>query len=296
MEESLRSVEHVFPDAIGGSLTLADMCKSCNNHLGDSADVHLTDHVLIKFDRQRFNLAGKGGAVPNPFERGTLHEADGESNVRWEPGYLYRSPSKFVVDGRHELRLDPRDASKADEIRQKVTSRGRSATTLDVKVVSAVGTVANSTASFPLETSMESCTRALVKIAYEVGTVVLGDRYLDCPAAQMVRDCLRDPLGEPARFGIRAMFRDGAQRSGLSGAGESLLIGGVVPTGDVTLAYVRIFNRCEMGLFLDVGADEGVGPDGTAYVIDVASRGRPVRTTLRALGWFGPQPAETAPR
>src|SRR6266436_2941017 len=110
MDESLRSVEHVFPEAIGGTLTLSTMCRPCNGHLGNSADVHLTDHVLIKLDRWQFNLSGKGGAIPNPFARGTLYEVDGESNVRWGPSYLYRSPSKMVVDGRHELRLDPRDA------------------------------------------------------------------------------------------------------------------------------------------------------------------------------------------
>jgi hypothetical protein len=269
------------------------MCKPCNDHLGSSADVHLTDHVLIKMDRRQFNLAGKGGVVPNPFARGTLHEADGTSDVRWEPRYLYRFPSKILVDGRHELRLDPRDAPNAEKIRLKVISRGTSGSKLDVKVVSPVGTVGNSTVSFPLETSMENCTRALIKIGYELGAVILGDRYLDSAAAELVRSYLRDPRGEPGPFGVRAIFRDGAQRSTLSGASDSLLIGGVVPAGDVALAYVRIFNRCEIGLSLGTGGGEEVGPDGTAYVIDVATKGRPIQTTLRALGWFGPQPGPT---
>src|SRR5687767_787914 len=68
------SIEHVFPESLGGTLTTADVCKDCNDRLGHSVDTTLTQHKLIQMARMTLGLAGKTGQVPNPIERGVLRD------------------------------------------------------------------------------------------------------------------------------------------------------------------------------------------------------------------------------
>jgi hypothetical protein len=44
LNEREPSVEHVFPDAIGGTWTTDRVCKPCNDWLGSNVDVELTDY------------------------------------------------------------------------------------------------------------------------------------------------------------------------------------------------------------------------------------------------------------
>jgi HNH endonuclease len=284
-DEARRTVEHVFPEAIGGTLTLRDMCKPCNDFLGHSADVALTDHFLVKQDRQRFKLEGKGKS-PNPFARGQLREPEGTTNVRWEEtGYVYRLPSKRVVDGHDELWLDPRDAEKAEQIQYRSQSRvAAGEEPLRVRIIS---DRARGVLDFPIDTSMTSAARGVIKVAYETAALLLGDRYLNSESAMRARDYLRSPVAESSVPRVPGQLIDGGRGTALGGDRESILIAGVVPHGRNALSYVRIFSRCELAIFLGERVSDSVGADGVAYLIDVLTSAPPVRTTFRALGWFG---------
>lgn len=281
-DESSRSVEHVFPEAIGGTLTFREICKPCNDFLGHSADVSLVDHFLIKMDRRQFRLEGKSG-IPMPFERGVLREREGQSKVRWEDnGYVYRHPSRRIVDGRNELWLDPRDAAKSEEIERRSRSREpRSGGPLSVRIGNATQT--SGTLDFPVDTSMTSSARGLVKIAYETAVLLLGESYLESQNAECVRAFLRDTSADITK--LQGKFVDG-QVSGLAEARNSRLIAGVVPSGRQALSYVRIFNRCELVLLVPGDATGVVGPDGAAFLIEVAPPTQPIGTSFRDLGWF----------
>jgi HNH endonuclease len=58
LKEGAPSVEHVFPDAIGGTLKITRLCESCNSWLGTNVDSYLTDHIGVLM--KRFLLA-----IPN---------------------------------------------------------------------------------------------------------------------------------------------------------------------------------------------------------------------------------------
>ena len=64
------SVEHVFPDAIGGTLIINNVCKCCNDYLGREVDCKLTDHFLTKLARYTYKIPNKQGEIPNPFGLG----------------------------------------------------------------------------------------------------------------------------------------------------------------------------------------------------------------------------------
>src|SRR5205823_3130325 len=87
------SEEHVFPEAIGGTLKIARVCKPCNNFLGANVDVLLTDHTLILIKRVLIKRAELGmsisaGKVVDPLRKmfaiGSL-ASDPEKRIRLVP-------------------------------------------------------------------------------------------------------------------------------------------------------------------------------------------------------------------
>ena len=55
------SLEHVFPDAIGGTLTIARVCEPCNSWLGTNVDSYLTDHIGVLMKRFLLRIPNRDG-------------------------------------------------------------------------------------------------------------------------------------------------------------------------------------------------------------------------------------------
>jgi hypothetical protein len=103
------------------------VCKSCNDKLGSSVDVALTDHFAIQGFRRKFRLAGKTGRVPVPFSRGgVLVERGVRTSFTWDGEYMHRRPTERVTANGRELLLDPRDAKDIPKIEAALRARGRS--------------------------------------------------------------------------------------------------------------------------------------------------------------------------
>jgi hypothetical protein len=79
LEEREPSVEHVFPDAIGGTLTIDRVCKPCNDWLGANVDVLLTDHFAILAKRNQLGIANRNGKTP------TWHDVFGLATMANDP-------------------------------------------------------------------------------------------------------------------------------------------------------------------------------------------------------------------
>ncbi len=89
--------EHIFPESLGGTLTLREVCVRCNSHLGRTADGYLVDHPYMQWSRRRFKLAGKSGRIPNPLENGNV-AGDPARRVRWKAeGGSTSIPSRSAV-------------------------------------------------------------------------------------------------------------------------------------------------------------------------------------------------------
>lgn len=71
-EEREPSVEHVFPESIGGSYEIRTVCKDCNDKLGREVDCKLTDHLYVKIVRNNLRLMGKKSRMPSSFQTGNL--------------------------------------------------------------------------------------------------------------------------------------------------------------------------------------------------------------------------------
>ena len=56
--------EHVFPEAIGGTLAIEGVSAECNSIIGSKVDSRLTDHPIVTLIRGILNLPGKKGKLP----------------------------------------------------------------------------------------------------------------------------------------------------------------------------------------------------------------------------------------
>jgi hypothetical protein len=61
--ERPRSVEHVFPLAIGGKLTTDRVCQQCNSTLGSRVDSALSDFPPVRQRRAELALAGNAEPI-----------------------------------------------------------------------------------------------------------------------------------------------------------------------------------------------------------------------------------------
>lgn len=64
-----KSLEHVFPEAIGGMYIINTVCKICNSLLGNSVDIKLINHICVSIFREEFQLPGKNGQIPCFFDQ-----------------------------------------------------------------------------------------------------------------------------------------------------------------------------------------------------------------------------------
>jgi hypothetical protein len=198
--------EHVFPEAVGGTLIIDVVCTTCNNTLGHTADVAVTDHALVAIQRQAFRLAGKSGKVPNPLARATLASdptqklrvtvdpKTGEQDIHVVTSVETETiaPGEAVMS----IRIDARDVGNLGTIVNKALRR-RGAPTLSQEQIDALPLNFRKTerppVNVPLTIGVAGYHRGLMKIAYELAWRWLGDSYVDNPVAVRLRAFISDP-------------------------------------------------------------------------------------------------------
>ena len=149
LEEKAPSVEHVFPEAIGGTLETDRVCTSCNSFLGKDVDVRLTDHPAVLIKRSEFGMTTSAGKPVDPmgklFRQGTL-ASDPEKRIQTvvDPGtgkivpkMMYHRRVTKNEDGTESIQiaLDESDIGALEKIVQRhrknagartITGRGHS--------------------------------------------------------------------------------------------------------------------------------------------------------------------------
>jgi HNH endonuclease len=195
------TLEHIFPESVGGTLTTRQVCKPCNDRLGHSVDCTVTDHALVQLARMALGIAGKTGHIPNPLERGYLGDnPQHKVSLRADPvgggpltAYTIPIVSKTITEpgkGRVSVRLDAEDARKLGEVLSKTLKRAGAAPL----TAEQIGQLKPNTEAIhqpwinvPLDLDVSQYRRGLMKIVYELACVWLGDDYLDDPAASELR-------------------------------------------------------------------------------------------------------------
>ncbi|PRH81265.1 HNH endonuclease [Arenimonas caeni] len=76
------SDEHVIPDSLGGYYHIYSVCRTCNSRMGETVDSRLVNHKLTDLYRFVEGMAGKSGAIPNPFGDPTVSSENPDIKAR----------------------------------------------------------------------------------------------------------------------------------------------------------------------------------------------------------------------
>ena len=214
LHERLGSKEHVFPLAIGGHLTTDRVCSECNSMLGSRVDAALSDSYLVRMRRAELGLAGNSRRPP------ALHELLlGTSTLADYPGQRVQTTFNAKT-GKLDIRLLPyavdvvtTDSSKARRVivdkrdvdqLPKIIQRERKRhgvpplspeqVAAEIEKFSENATVINNPRVLMERSySFAYVRHAVLKIAYELAFLWLGETYLDDPAAVELRTAVCEP-------------------------------------------------------------------------------------------------------
>lgn len=200
------SEEHVFPLAIGGTVTTDRVCEPCNSTLGSRVDAALSDFFPVRMRRAMLNLAGNSGTVPAWHEMflgkvKLIGQTADQAHVTFnrETGQLDTRQLKHVVetvtdDGRKMLQitLDERDKDQLPKIIARERKRRGLPPLSEEQLASQAKDFTTTTVDHPLiqinpSFSFAFLRHAMMKIAYELAFLWLGEFYLDDPAAADLR-------------------------------------------------------------------------------------------------------------
>ncbi|MHC1738813.1 MAG: HNH endonuclease [Ignavibacteriaceae bacterium] len=201
-EDSERTVEHIFPESIGGNICISEVCKVCNSHLGENVDAPMINSFPIEAKRQLLKLAGKKGYIPNPLENGFL-STDPNQKVKYifkdgSPESLYVVPYfRYVKDENDnsttQIILDKKDEHKIPEILDKIIKRASAnGKPVELRNIQRYeGRLDNCRIQIKKQVNLIDWQRCIIKIAYEMAFRKLGVDYLNNPIAVRIRDLLK---------------------------------------------------------------------------------------------------------
>jgi hypothetical protein len=221
LDEKAPSIEHVFPEAIGGTLRTDRVCASCNSFLGHEVDARLTDHSAILNKRHEFGMTTSAGKPIDPmrklFSQGTL-AADPEKRIQTiadpitgkiVPKMMPHKRQAKDEDGTEsvQITLDESDIGALEKIVQRHRKRAGLDPLPDEDIAALVADAQRNMRALEQQEVLYSgeidifhVQRAVCKIAYELACIWLGDAYLNDLIAQPLRDfILKGTEGEVSR-------------------------------------------------------------------------------------------------
>lgn len=211
LKERPGTEEHIFPRAIGGKLTTDRVCKLCNSSFGSKVDAALSDNFLVRGHRARLRLAGNSGEPPAMHELllgvGRLAE---NPSIRVEVRFdeceqkivtrtLHHASDAIMPDGSkaRKIVVDEKDAGDLPKIIQRERER-HGVPPLSVEALEAevsrfrdnVTVINNPKVLFERSYSFAFVRHAMIKIAYELAFLWLGEDYINDPSAAELRDVI----------------------------------------------------------------------------------------------------------
>jgi hypothetical protein len=211
LEEREPTEEHVFPDAIGGTLTTDRVCKSCNDVLGAKVDVLLTEHPMILIKRAEFGMIDRAGRAIDPMRKmfgiGTLvNEPEKRIQLvpdpntgRLQPKMMYHSTRTKRDDGTEaiQITLDESQIGEVEKIIQRERKRAGLDPAPDHEIEACLAAIRQQITSieqpevlYSLRIDTYDFQRGICKVIYELACLWLGDAYLDDPVAEMFRNII----------------------------------------------------------------------------------------------------------
>ena len=206
------SLEHVFPLAIGGTVTTDRVCATCNSDLGTRVDAALSDFFPVRMRRAKLKLAGNSGVPPAWYEmflgqakligqiadrvQTTFNKATGQLDTR----QLYHAVDVVTPDGKkaRQITIDARDKDQIPTIIRRERQRHGLPPLSDKELAVLAGAYTITVVENPLvqispTINFAYLRHAMMKIAYELAFMWLGEEYLTDPLAFELRAAICSP-------------------------------------------------------------------------------------------------------
>jgi hypothetical protein len=95
--------EHIFPEAIGGRIQYAILCKQCNSNVGRKIDAPFLTQKNIQMARSAYKIAGKTGSIPQPFSEiytTTLNGVETDFKIKsdFSASFIPTAPEIFISE------------------------------------------------------------------------------------------------------------------------------------------------------------------------------------------------------
>ncbi|MBQ1820093.1 MAG: HNH endonuclease [Clostridia bacterium] len=189
------SIEHIFPKAIGGTFTIRNVCRGCNNSLGRTVDHWFLEEPLIKLCRMLYQLEGESGSIPTVYDfplydeqgnRAILGHGDGVTVPTVYDDYEARNTSVQLMDDGHiqfhssspeHVKRKLKKIGVLPEDIDKIISKGRREYTLEKY-------------KFAITFDKINCLPCLYKIAFEYACTSLGYKALSDDTIVSIREYL----------------------------------------------------------------------------------------------------------
>ncbi|MGG3925914.1 HNH endonuclease [Metabacillus fastidiosus] len=256
-ENQKASEEHIFPDSLGGQLVTYDVCKECNDILGQKVDSPLVNSGLMQFARFTKRLKGKKGKIPNPIGKGKYKD-DPNTTLHYnftddgKPHSLYVVPRVKVEDNNYEISVDASEPNRLVKDVNKILARNGLEPKTQEEILSTAKYVKidNPTMEINMSFDMSSYKKAIIKIIYEMTYYWLGEKYLTDSMGSKIRDyILSDELEVDGLFGKVGLVTE--NNIGLNFLADSdSHIALLKRNGNKLYCYVNIFNNFDGGFIV----------------------------------------------
>jgi hypothetical protein len=200
LHERPSSIEHVFPDAIGGTFTIERVCAPCNSHLGAHVDSHLANHWLVRARRHDLAIQGKTGSPLSPTFRANVDSIAGlQVELRPDSSPMVRLVNPVVTShgGKAVYWLEGQEET-AQRILDTIGQRRGIGTHLSTAAPDT--TIVKPTISGHVPIDTHDYRRSVLKVAYQLAHRWLGEEYLSDPFAKALRELLQPRAYELADF------------------------------------------------------------------------------------------------
>nr|WP_311520729.1 HNH endonuclease [uncultured Porphyromonas sp.] len=168
------SDEHVIPKAIGGYYHTYNVCKKCNNVLGEKVDPTLINHPISQLIRFSQKIKGYKGSYPNPFANpepstdGTKYSVTEDEDGMLTPHILPIPKYIYAEDGclkSFHITLDIENRNNVDAFIDKILKKkgiDKSNVVKEEKIITERPTL-----RYHFEIPLKDFNLGILKIAYE---------------------------------------------------------------------------------------------------------------------------------
>lgn len=217
--------EHVLPESIGGSLTIDNVCKSCNSKLGNEIDSKIINDFLIKGEIVGNKIRNKKNkekvlfetliSNKNPQIKLNAKRRKNGKFEKWESNTSLKTSSDNK--NMHSIYFDSnKDIGNVLKDIEKLFKHKYGKILSDEEKKDILYKINNEynhpeiEFNFTSTIDFKKLAREFIKIAYETAHYLLGEKYLDDKIGQNLRESLFDKnhelLEKYAERGMELMF------------------------------------------------------------------------------------------